>query len=190
MPYKLQYFKDHGVYNPKPTSVEVNLEGGKVIPSEKIGNKIKFMLEHPGGTSFQGDRSKQDFAVIKAMLKAKFNPADVMATFSYSPRGRDAMERKEGHYEDYLTRTIEKAKGYIDESLVKVDFSVPEEPVGDPGINVRKASEVDVDKIRWIWPSYIPQGKLTILAGDPGQGKSQISLDIAARISRSDRMPC
>jgi RecA-family ATPase len=38
--------------------------------------------------------------------------------------------------------------------------------------------------VRWLWPKRIPLGKVTILAGDPGVGKSFVTLDIAARVSR------
>jgi hypothetical protein len=36
-------------------------------------------------------------------------------------------------------------------------------------------------KITWLWPQRIPQGKLTIIGGDPGLGKSYLTLDLAAR---------
>jgi hypothetical protein len=36
-------------------------------------------------------------------------------------------------------------------------------------------------RIEWLWPGYIPLGKLTILDGDPGLGKSTVMLDLAAR---------
>lgn len=36
-------------------------------------------------------------------------------------------------------------------------------------------------RIEWLWPGYIPLGKLTILDGDPGLGKSTLLLDLAAR---------
>jgi len=43
--------------------------------------------------------------------------------------------------------------------------------------------------VRWLWPGVIPLGKLTLLAGDPGLGKSFITLDIAARASRGVPFP-
>ena len=39
---------------------------------------------------------------------------------------------------------------------------------------------VDVD---WLWPGRIALGKLTLLAGDPGNGKSLLTIDAAARVS-------
>jgi hypothetical protein len=43
--------------------------------------------------------------------------------------------------------------------------------------------------LRWLWPGRIPLGKLTLLIGDPGLGKSFVTLDLAARISRGDALP-
>lgn len=50
-------------------------------------------------------------------------------------------------------------------------------------------SEVKPERVEWLWESRIPLGKLTILDGDPGLGKSSLSLDIAARVSRGLPMP-
>jgi RecA-family ATPase len=43
--------------------------------------------------------------------------------------------------------------------------------------------------LEWLWPGRIPLGKLTLLAGDPGLGKSFVTLDMAARVSRGDAWP-
>ena len=43
--------------------------------------------------------------------------------------------------------------------------------------------------IRWLWPGRLPAGKLTMLVGDPGLGKSFVTLDIAARVSRGRPLP-
>jgi len=43
--------------------------------------------------------------------------------------------------------------------------------------------------VGWLWPSRIPLGKVTLLVGDPGRGKSLLALDMAARISRGGPWP-
>jgi putative DNA primase/helicase len=45
------------------------------------------------------------------------------------------------------------------------------------------------EMLEWLWPGCIPLGKLTLLAGDPGLGKSFVTLDIAARVSRGEAWP-
>jgi hypothetical protein len=56
-------------------------------------------------------------------------------------------------------------------------------------INVEPLSAICSERIRWLWEPYLPRGKLAILDGDPGVGKSLLTVDIAARLSRGGPMP-
>jgi len=38
--------------------------------------------------------------------------------------------------------------------------------------------------VGWLWPKRVPLGKVTLLVGDPGRGKSLLALDMAARVTR------
>jgi len=51
------------------------------------------------------------------------------------------------------------------------------------------ADTVTPEKVAWLWPGYIPFGKVTMLDGDPGLGKSTILIDLAARLSRAAPLP-
>jgi archaellum biogenesis ATPase FlaH len=44
-------------------------------------------------------------------------------------------------------------------------------------------SEIETQHITWLWENRIPQGKITLLEGDPGMGKSLLAIDIAAHVS-------
>lgn len=48
----------------------------------------------------------------------------------------------------------------------------------------RKLSDVRSERLRWLWPNRIPLGKLTLLVGNPGVGKSFLTIYMAAQISR------
>jgi putative DNA primase/helicase len=50
-------------------------------------------------------------------------------------------------------------------------------------------SELVPQKVRWLWPDRIPLGRITLLVSDPGLGKSLLTLDIAARVSRGAPWP-
>lgn len=54
---------------------------------------------------------------------------------------------------------------------------------------VRSLASMRPKELRWLWPGRIPQGKLTILSGDPNLGKSFLTLDIAARVSAGRPWP-
>ncbi|MCH7871502.1 MAG: AAA family ATPase, partial [Planctomycetes bacterium] len=47
----------------------------------------------------------------------------------------------------------------------------------------RFAADVLPQPLQWLWPGRIPLGRLTLLIGDPGVGKSMLVADIAARAS-------
>lgn len=51
-------------------------------------------------------------------------------------------------------------------------------------IEITKASEVKVREIEWLWYPYIPFGKITVVQGDAGDGKSTFVLNLAAMLSR------
>ncbi len=50
--------------------------------------------------------------------------------------------------------------------------------------------EVPVEEVQWLWYPYIPYGKLTIIHGDPGEGKTTLILQLAALLSRGEPLPC
>jgi hypothetical protein len=54
----------------------------------------------------------------------------------------------------------------------------------------RAASEIEPERIEWVWKNRFPRGKLSLLAGDGGLGKTTALLDIAARVSRGREWPC
>lgn len=50
-------------------------------------------------------------------------------------------------------------------------------------------AEVEAQKIEWLWAGRISLGKLTVIDGDPGNGKSAMTIDLAARVSAGLSMP-
>lgn len=193
MPYQISDFRRLGLYEEKADAEECSFEGGEVVRYIDVSDRIKEMMRTTGGTSHGGDASKQDSAVITAMLSSGLSPADVYVTFSASTRGRDAESRKDGHFEDYMTRTIERAVAYLNanpsKKKVQIDFSNIKTKNPGVGLIISMGDEVETEKTQWIWPGYIPAGKLTLIAGDPGMGKSTMVGDLIARISKGTFLP-
>jgi hypothetical protein len=50
-------------------------------------------------------------------------------------------------------------------------------------------SDITSEPLHWLWEKRIPLGKLTTLDGDPGLGKSLLTLDLAARVTTGRPMP-
>ncbi len=53
----------------------------------------------------------------------------------------------------------------------------------------RRLSDVEPEEPRWLWKDRIPQGKVTLLIGDPGDGKSYVSLALAAHLTKAEALP-
>jgi hypothetical protein len=53
----------------------------------------------------------------------------------------------------------------------------------------RCAAEVVPQRLAWLWPAWLARGTLALLDGDPGAGKSTLTVDLAARVSRGSPMP-
>ena len=52
-----------------------------------------------------------------------------------------------------------------------------------------KMSDVEATKVEWLWYPYIPYGKVTIIQGDPGEGKTTLILNLAALLSKGEKLP-
>ena len=53
----------------------------------------------------------------------------------------------------------------------------------------RYASEIETEEVQWLWRGRIAARKLTVIDGDPGTGKSTLTIDIAARVSAGAPFP-
>ena len=52
----------------------------------------------------------------------------------------------------------------------------------EPKLKLINMDKVEVEQIEWLLYPFIPYGKVTIIQGDPGEGKTTMVLQIIARI--------
>lgn len=57
-------------------------------------------------------------------------------------------------------------------------------------LKIISMDEVPVEEVEWLWYPYIPFGKLTIIHGDGGEVKTTLILQLAALLSRGEKLPC
>ena len=50
-------------------------------------------------------------------------------------------------------------------------------------------ADVTAQNVRWLWYPYVPFGKITMLMGDPGEGKTMLVLALAAMITKGELLP-
>lgn len=65
----------------------------------------------------------------------------------------------------------------------------PQEVLARKKPNFMRLSDVQEEEVHWVWYPYIPAGKLSLIEGDPGQGKSWITCAIAADLSSGRALP-
>lgn len=59
----------------------------------------------------------------------------------------------------------------------------------EKSVDIIRASEIKPKEVRWLWYSYIPYGKVTLIQGDPGDGKSTSVLNLAALLTTDRPLP-
>lgn len=56
-------------------------------------------------------------------------------------------------------------------------------------LDAPRVAHVKAERVRWLWRGWLPRGKLIVIDGDPGLGKSTATLDLAARFSTASPLP-
>ena len=60
--------------------------------------------------------------------------------------------------------------------------------MNETNLKIINMSDVESKEISWLWYPFIPYGKITIIQGDPGEGKTTLVLNIAAVLSKGQGM--
>lgn len=75
----------------------------------------------------------------------------------------------------------------LQSSAAKVDAVLAQRK--DDGVVLVNGSDIRPEPIRWLWKDWLPLGKLVIMAGAPGQGKTTLLIAIAATVSIGGKWP-
>jgi RecA-family ATPase len=151
----------------------------------------KFSRLWAGDVTDHGSHSEADLALC-GML-AFWTGGD--ATRIESLFRQSGLYRKKWDRPDYRNRTITEALSgktefykapktvkLADGTERKIEELQPEE-IG------KLLSGVEPEEVSWLWPSWLALGKLALVDGDPGLGKSAMTLDLAARVSSGKPFP-
>ena len=58
-----------------------------------------------------------------------------------------------------------------------------------PDLKLISMGEIKAEEVKWLWYPYLPRGKLTIVQGDPGEGKTTFVLAVIAALTRGEALP-
>jgi hypothetical protein len=59
----------------------------------------------------------------------------------------------------------------------------------DAGLALTCVADIEARAVEWLWPGRIARGKVTLIAGHPGLGKSQLALSVAATVTSGAAWP-
>nr|WP_284700885.1 AAA family ATPase [Robbsia betulipollinis] len=95
---------------------------------------------------------------------------------------------------DALLATNERNKAARKVSAARDEFigqakPAAAKPANKPSVMLSCAADITPEAIVWLWPGWLPAGKLTILAGSPGTGKTTLALSLAAAVSKGSAWP-
>jgi len=177
-----------------PEAARVLLELLRVRISSRILNAIEggpdAFKPLPGG---DGSPSGADASVCEALVEAGLTDPQIRSifrTFSIGTKGKYAREGRRG--DDYLARTIKSQREWVAENRNRVNIEDDLEHTAEevrPEEIGRLLSDVEPEEVSWLWPSWLALGKLALVDGDPGLGKSAMTLDLAARVSAGTAFP-
>ena len=66
---------------------------------------------------------------------------------------------------------------------------VLKEPSKPETVKIIRMSDVELTPVEWLWKPYLPFGKLSVLQGNPGEGKTYFAMHLAAACTNGKLLP-
>ncbi|MBA2449413.1 MAG: AAA family ATPase, partial [Chloroflexi bacterium] len=133
-----------------------------------------------------GDKVREQGRRARSWVKA--NVANARGVYDAQPR-LDLKDRTNGHSANGAGKPADGRGAPVAKDGTKA--SAPERAAfaAFAAFETVSVGDVEAETVRWFWPGYLPLGKLTLIDGDPGLGKSALTLDLCARASTGRAMP-
>ena len=117
---------------------------------------------------------------------------------AYKP-GEDACKRLAGLLPDTVsvTRIQPCMKDWNDVLVHRAEIPnrnyfksiVLKEPSKPETVKIIRMSDVELTPVEWLWKPYLPFGKLSVLQGNPGEGKTYFAMHLAAACTNGKLLP-
>ena len=113
--------------------------------------------------------------------------------------GEDACKRLAGLLPDNMsvTRIQPCMKDWNDVLVHRAEIPnrnyfksiVLKEPSKPETVKIIRMSDVELTPVEWLWKPYLPFGKLSVLQGNPGEGKTYFAMHLAAACTNGKLLP-
>jgi 5S rRNA maturation endonuclease (ribonuclease M5)/KaiC/GvpD/RAD55 family RecA-like ATPase len=119
--------------------------------------------------------------VVAASLKGKAKSVRILNLRKLMP----TLTNK-GDVSDYISAVGSEAK----ENILQLVSETPEwEAAPAVEVDTLCLSDIEVESVQWLWEPYIPSGKVTLVQGNPGEGKTSFVLAVAAIVTAGGSFP-
>ncbi len=191
IPYNVDLFKDFS---------EVTITEGEKDANTINGLKLGFLATSaPTGKGSWPDSLTKYFKGFKKVtfvydVGAEKNSEDHAAKLQKAfPEleiyiARIPLEKENSDITDYLMKSRDKSMDLLD--LIDKSERFKEKSADDSSKPILTRLEtITPEQIDWLWWNRIPLGKLTLIVGDPGHGKSYLCLYLAAHVTTGKPWP-
>lgn len=182
------------------------LTGYQLLDTKKKSQPIKVgagipvcNISNPNPTSF--------IATDNLKLFLRLSQLNYVAV--YHSKLYSAFELVNNYFDDSIPRIIATDKQLNHNSDLKIHFDVDVSKLSDgqiksalegksaaikpveikPSLNIVNMSDIQAQPITWLWDGWLPLGKMTILAGAGGCGKTNLTLALIATITTGGIFP-
>ena len=136
---------------------------------------------------------------LRQFLSERPNVERVFLCLDADKAGEDACKRLAGLLPDTVsvTRIQPCMKDWNDVLVHRAEISnrnyfksiVLKEPSKPETVKIIRMSDVELTPVEWLWKPYLPFGKLSVLQGNPGEGKTYFAMHLAAACTNGKLLP-
>ena len=149
-------------------------------PIELLEPRKTSAIDAPGADAIpQGRRHQTILSIAGALRARRLSPEMVLAQLRIVNQQQCVPPLEDAE--------LQKLAAYVGQKPAGFPGSRPQETSAE--VELESFRDIIAERVRWLWNQRIPLGKLTLFVGDPGKGKSLVTVDIAARMSRGTRFP-
>ena len=136
---------------------------------------------------------------LRQFLSERPNVERVFLCLDADKAGEDACKRLAALLPDTVsvTRIQPCMKDWNDVLVHRAEISnrnyfksiVLKEPSKPETVKIIRMSDVELTPVEWLWKPYLPFGKLSVLQGNPGEGKTYFAMHLAAACTNGKLLP-
>ena len=136
---------------------------------------------------------------LRQLLSERPDVERVFLCLDADKAGEDACKRLAGLLPDTIsvTRIQPCMKDWNDVLVHRAEIPnrnyfksiVLKEPSKPETVKIIRMSDVELTPVEWLWKPYLPFGKLSVLQGNPGEGKTYFAMHLAAACTNGKLLP-